>query len=258
MSWRENHGKSWNIYRKPWFFTSIDGDDLGFFGECLPWTGWALGDQHKTRTVPDSHFRMVKYSGITIFHRQINYVEMYRNVPFSIAILNCQRLTKSMCGSPEIRKYWSPICACAIVHGRADSTWPVNRWSLEQLWLLTLLHHHHHLQHIWLLKFRLVSGWWFQSLWKIWKSWKNKINVPNHQPGFVRTKVTKVPSGVISSMVCWKFSLRVRWFSEESYVDTSGYPYTCFQSGERKSHHSLMPIIQTWIYIYIIIICIYI
>ena len=44
------------------------------------------------------------------------------------------------------------------------------------------------LQWLWL---EIVSGWWFEPLWKIWKSigmiipniWENKIDVPNHQPG---------------------------------------------------------------------------
>ena len=36
----------------------------------------------------------------------------------------------------------------------------------------------------------IMTGWWFEPLWKIWKSigmiipniWENKIDVPNHQP----------------------------------------------------------------------------
>ena len=32
----------------------------------------------------------------------------------------------------------------------------------------------------------MVSGWWFETLWKILVNWYRKMkNVPNHQPGFL-------------------------------------------------------------------------
>jgi hypothetical protein len=51
----------------------------------------------------------------------------------------------------------------------------------------------HHLDRLVMLKwfyYKILSGWWFQPLWKIWKSagmilpniWKN---VPNHQPVYI-------------------------------------------------------------------------
>ena len=41
------------------------------------------------------------------------------------------------------------------------------------------------------LAYQLVSGWWFQALWKILNQWEGlshilwKKKVPNHQPGFI-------------------------------------------------------------------------
>ena len=67
-------------------------------------------------------------------------------------------------------------------------------WHIKSPWLCPKLIDNtvnDHPNQSWLYKFlSILSGWWFEPLWKIWKSigmiipniWENKIDVPNHQP----------------------------------------------------------------------------
>ena len=75
----------------------------------------------------------------------------------------------------------------------------------------------------------MLSGWWFQPLWKIWKSvgmmtfpaeWNNKIHVPNHQPVYSSNKHHLQSHGRYS----YHQSSSIIWMLNQSVEESSKPP----------------------------------